>query len=218
MPDKQINQKIFCTTREAAEMLSVSLRTAQLWTESGLLEAWKTDGGHRRISRQSVERLLTEPVIQEQKTSSSRIEQIEANESKQNSFLKMLIVEDDNPLRRLYEINIRNWDLPINLSTALNGFEALVRIGQVRPDVLVTDLHMPGMDGFRMLYTICSMNELADMKKIVVSGLSSEEIKNHGGIPEGIQIFPKPIPFEKIKAIAEAEAVKRKLITTKEIS
>src|SRR5487761_2142988 len=133
MPDKQINQKIFCTTREAAEMLSVSLRTAQLWTESGLLEAWKTDGGHRRISRQSVERLLTEPVIQEQKTSSSRIEQIEANESKQNSFLKMLIVEDDNLLRRLYEINIRNWDLPINLSTALNGFEALVRIGQVRP-------------------------------------------------------------------------------------
>ena len=54
-------QKTFCTTREAAQMLGVSLRTAQLWAESGLLEAWKTDGGHRRISRHSVERLLASP-------------------------------------------------------------------------------------------------------------------------------------------------------------
>ena len=48
----------FCTTREAAELLNVSLRTAQLWVEKGLLEAWKTSGGHRRISRQSIESLL----------------------------------------------------------------------------------------------------------------------------------------------------------------
>ncbi len=50
--------KTFCTTQEAAKLLSVSLRTAQLWVESGLLEAWKTEGGHRRISRQSIESLL----------------------------------------------------------------------------------------------------------------------------------------------------------------
>jgi excisionase family DNA binding protein len=48
----------FLTTREAAQALGVSLRTAQLWVENGQLEAWKTEGGHRRITPDSVQRLL----------------------------------------------------------------------------------------------------------------------------------------------------------------
>ena len=39
------------STREAAEQLGVALRTVQLWVEAGVLPAWKTAGGHRRISR-----------------------------------------------------------------------------------------------------------------------------------------------------------------------
>lgn len=46
------------STREASEILGVSLRTVQLWVDGGILEAWKTAGGHRRISRASVEALL----------------------------------------------------------------------------------------------------------------------------------------------------------------
>jgi len=46
-----------CTTREAAELLGVSLRTVQLWVDSGVLQAWKTAGGHRRVSRQSIDAL-----------------------------------------------------------------------------------------------------------------------------------------------------------------
>nr|WP_152827919.1 helix-turn-helix domain-containing protein [Fertoeibacter niger] len=42
------------TTANAAELLGVSTRTAQLWVESGQLPSWKTPGGHRRIPRQAV--------------------------------------------------------------------------------------------------------------------------------------------------------------------
>ena len=48
----------FWSTREAADLLGVSLRTVQLWTEAGVLKAWKTAGGHRRINRDSVMQLL----------------------------------------------------------------------------------------------------------------------------------------------------------------
>jgi excisionase family DNA binding protein len=48
----------FLTTREAAELLGVALRTVQLWVEAGTLSAWKTAGGHRRITRESVEAML----------------------------------------------------------------------------------------------------------------------------------------------------------------
>ncbi|HOI51048.1 MAG TPA: helix-turn-helix domain-containing protein, partial [Azonexus sp.] len=52
--------EVFCTTREAAEMLHVSLRTVQLWVEAGVLKAWKTDGGHRRLPLSSVQALIKE--------------------------------------------------------------------------------------------------------------------------------------------------------------
>ncbi|MEK9953666.1 MAG: helix-turn-helix domain-containing protein [Curvibacter sp.] len=48
------------TTRQAGEVLGVAVRTVQLWVESGVLPAWRTAGGHRRISRGAVEKLLAE--------------------------------------------------------------------------------------------------------------------------------------------------------------
>lgn len=51
-------EKSFCTTREAAQLLGVSVGTVQLWVERGVLEAWKTTGGHRRVLRDSVDKLL----------------------------------------------------------------------------------------------------------------------------------------------------------------
>lgn len=53
--------KDILTTADAAELLGVSVRTAQLWVESGQLPSWKTPGGHRRIPRQAVLDLIDEP-------------------------------------------------------------------------------------------------------------------------------------------------------------
>lgn len=51
-----VNRELYCTTAEAARSLGVSIRTIQLWVDGGVLTAWKTVGGHRRILLDSVER------------------------------------------------------------------------------------------------------------------------------------------------------------------
>lgn len=48
------------TTRDAADLLGVSVSTAQKWIENGALESWKTPGGHRRMRRSAVVALLEE--------------------------------------------------------------------------------------------------------------------------------------------------------------
>lgn len=48
------------TTRDAANLLGISVSTAQKWIESGALESWKTPGGHRRMRRSAVVALLEE--------------------------------------------------------------------------------------------------------------------------------------------------------------
>lgn len=46
------------TTAQAARLLGVSLRTAQLWIEGGAIPSWKTPGGHRRVRRPDVLKLI----------------------------------------------------------------------------------------------------------------------------------------------------------------
>nr|CAD6437923.1 helix-turn-helix domain-containing protein [Rhizobium sp. Q54] len=50
--------KEILTTAQAAKLLGISVRTAQLWVESGDLPSWKTPGGHRRIPRSAVMPLI----------------------------------------------------------------------------------------------------------------------------------------------------------------
>lgn len=55
------NHPDILTTRQAADLIGVNLRSIQLWVESGKLAACKTPGGHRRIQRADVLRLLAGP-------------------------------------------------------------------------------------------------------------------------------------------------------------
>jgi excisionase family DNA binding protein len=187
-------QRKFCTTREAAELLGVSLKTAQLWSESGLLEAWRTEGGHRRIFRTSVERLLVD-------NGSARANP--AAEHKSNKDFHILVAEDEANLRKLYSIRLNSWRMSPQVTVVPNGFQALLKIGQKLPDLLITDLKMPEMDGFRMLQTLRELPDLESMAIVVVTGMDQVEIDAQGSLPADIRVFPKPIPFDAIENIAE---------------
>jgi excisionase family DNA binding protein len=175
----------FCSTKEAATMLGVSHRTVQLWVESGVLQAWKTAGGHRRIALASVNRLVDQ-----------RSQAIQSPPAHDGASLghKVLLVDDDATLLRLYELEIGGWDMPLDLIKANNGFEALIKIGEAKPDLLISDLSMPGMDGFRMIRTLRADQAYGGMAIIVISGLDRSTIKSMG-LPEDIPVFSKPVPF-----------------------
>jgi len=179
--------KVF-TTKQAAELLGVSLRTAQLWVESGVLKAWKTAGGHRRIARESVETLLQEK------------HRALGAESDGSPF-RILVVEDEPDILKLYQLAIKSWGLPVEVYTAKNGIEGLLRLGQFRPNVLITDLLMPSMDGVEMIRMLGTDPEYKDMTIIVVSTLNPAEVQERGGLPDGARLFAKPIPFEDIETV-----------------
>ena len=52
-PDNPAADSEVVSTSDAARQLGVSVRTIQLWVESGRLAAWKTAGNHRRIYQYS---------------------------------------------------------------------------------------------------------------------------------------------------------------------
>ena len=180
--------KDFFTSRVAAEQLGVSLTTVQQWVESGVLRAWKTAGGHRRIARNSVDDMLLE-------------QQVATQGGSEHKPLVVVVVEDDPFQQQLYEVKFHQWDLPIKLITTSSGFEGLLEIGRCQPDAIISDLDMPGMDGIEMIRTISSNNELENVQIIVVTGLSESEINARGGLPATIPILEKPIVFDELKAM-----------------
>jgi excisionase family DNA binding protein len=193
-PDLAYNAADFCSTKDAAALLGVSHRTVQLWVESGTLQAWKTAGGHRRITMVSVNKLVDER--------RSATGPATAPAPAVAEPVKLMLVDDDRTLLRLYELEIAGWNLPLTVTKAQDGFEALMRIGAQRPDILVSDLSMPGMDGFRMIRSLRADAACADMAIIVVSGLDGATIASMG-LPGDIPVFPKPVPFTQLRAAVE---------------
>lgn len=209
--------KAFCTTREAADLLGISVRTAQLWCESGLLDAWKTSGGHRRIVRESIDRLLrvADVVVPEGGRwvpPSTRLfwtPNAGWQEANAADGFHILVVEDDEALRRLYAFRLKRWSIRPTVNTAGNSYEALARLAKKQPDMMIIDLNMPGLNGFHLLRSLNESGTPATMITVVVSGLSPGEIEQHGGLPGGTPIFSKPVPFKELAAIAEGAVASR---------
>lgn len=199
MPSVTI-EKSFCTTREAAKLLGVSVGTVQLWVESGLLRAWKTAGGHRRVMRDSVDQLLRkEP---EQPATPVLAEPLSA----QPRQFKVMVVEDDADLLRLYQAKLARWPMATKVTGMYSAIAALLAIGRGGPDLLITDLNMPEMDGFSMLRLLHHAPELAHTTIVAVTGLDEAAIAARGGLPPDIQVLSKPIPFDKLQDIATSIA------------
>ena len=226
----------FCTTRQAAARIGVSHRTVQMWVENGTLQAWKTAGGHRRITVDSVERLL------EGRRSALAGHHVASAPSASSAALRaavvaaaaaafssaaigavpealmpattiaaaprplkiepprsVLIVDDDPMLLRLYELEISTWDMDIAVHKASNGIEALAQVGRARPDVLLSDLHMPGLDGFGMIRALRGDPATASLPLVVISGLDQPTVLSMG-LPADVTFFTKPAPLAALRA------------------
>ena len=171
-------QKDYLTTCEAAEILNVAVSTIQLWTNDGLLDAWTTAGGHRRIKKSSVENMLSN-----------------------NKDVSIVIVEDNEAERAIYEQYFELWGMRKKVSICQNGYAGLIHIGQFAPEIVITDLMMPNINGFEMIRAIEENSELDNTLIIVASALTSDEIKIRGGLPHDVVVFKKPVPFEELELL-----------------
>jgi excisionase family DNA binding protein len=187
-------EKEFYSTTEAAQRLGLSLGTVQQMVESGALEAWKTLGGHRRIRVSSVESFL-----------SRAGGTVPLDVPRLGGVLQVLIAEDDPMLQKLYAHTLQSWKLPLEVQVVSNGVDALFEIGRAMPDLLITDLLMPAVDGFEMIRRLRSNPQLPDMDIVVITGIAPEDIDSHGGLPADIVLYTKPAPFRELRGYVQAK-------------
>ena len=175
----------YCGTSYAARLLGLSVATVQSLVEKGEIEAWKTLGGHRRIALNSINSYLAK-----------NSPQLARADTDPKHRLRVLLVEDDEATRDLYQCQFDEWELPVDCTWMPSALQAMMDMASMQPDLLITDLSMPGVDGIEMLKTLKRNQNLASMQIVVISGLASEAVEARGGLPEHAHLMQKPINFD----------------------
>jgi CheY-like chemotaxis protein len=128
-----------------------------------------------------------------------------------SAHFRVLVVEDDAATLELFRAAIRGWDLPIDLTTMSSALEALIDINALRPDLLITDLQMPGVDGFELLRTLRGNTVFASMVLVTMSGLSHSDTLAKGGLPPYTVRLQKPIDMGWLNGFVTALLTRREL-------
>lgn len=192
-------QDTLITYEDAAQALNVSPVTIQLWVEGNVIAGLQSAEGDKRVSQRAVLQLIQNR-SNGQNGGGNRL-----TDGVASRRLRVLIVEDSNVLAQMYVSVIGSWELGVDLTIAHNGFEGLVQVGAMRPDLVITDLDMPGMNGFQMIRTLQKPGPGYVVPVfIAVSGMSEEAIQTRGGLPAGVQFLPKPMDFAAVRTLVEA--------------
>jgi excisionase family DNA binding protein len=192
----------YCGTTYAARLLGLSVGTIQSLVEKNELHAWKTQGGHRRISMPSIREY--------QRKHNMPITTTESNHQQ----LRVLVVDDDPVAREILRGFTSRSEIPVDCTIMSSGLEALIDIASIQPDVLIADLNMPGVDGFELLRTLRNNSQFSKMSCLAISALTQAEIDERGGLPEGVIFMPKPLSmhwlngfFAAIMATRQSESL-----------
>jgi DNA-binding response OmpR family regulator len=126
------------------------------------------------------------------------------DELKQGSGLrKVLIVDDESTIRETLGEHLSTRSEPYEVVTASDGFEAGRLVATVRPDVVLLDLRMPGIDGFQICRTIKADPESSNTVVIAMTGYYSQETAERILECGAVRCFAKPVEPSTLSAFID---------------
>ena len=108
-----------------------------------------------------------------------------------------VLAVDDIPLNLLLVQKMLS-RFNFKIRTATGGQQALDAVAELKPDLILLDLMMPGIDGFEVIRRIRENPETADIQIVILSALNSQEDVVKGFNAGANDFIMKPIIMEKL--------------------
>ena len=122
-----------------------------------------------------------------------------------------VLIVDDNP-ENLRVLGNMLRKLNYRIRVASNGEQALKSMEAAAPDILLLDIHMPGMDGYEVCRRLKASQELADIPVIFLSALTETFNKVTAYECGGADYITKPFQFEEVHVRLQAHLKNRRLL------
>ncbi len=110
--------------------------------------------------------------------------------------IKVLVVDDSNTIRRSADVFLRQAKCEVIL--AQDGFEALAKVAQYRPDVIFCDVMMPRLDGYQTCELLKKSPAFGDIPVVMLSSKDSLFDRARGNIVGSSEYLTKPFSRESL--------------------
>jgi len=170
----------FFTTFEISQICGVNPTTVQNWVKGKKLRAFQTPGGHRRVRREDLVAFLKEFGMP-----------LPADLSQDPPMV--LIVDDETDILDMLEDLLKSGEVGVKVAKAQNGVDALLMIGETKPDLLILDLMLPGMNGFEVCRKLKSSSGTRGIKIVAISGDHNPAIRERIMAAGADMFFTKPL-------------------------
>jgi excisionase family DNA binding protein len=216
------------STLEVARLLGMAVRSVQMMVDRGELEAWKTPGGHRRISRGSVERWRASRQQRSAETGAgqggtrpagpvdSHAGGTGAGTSAGTSTTDgddrpaILLIEDSIHYQNLITLLVRQQFPQAQLHVADDGIAGLAMAGRLQPRVMIVDILLPGIDGATLITSLRSHPQFNGIQLIVVTSLDEDARAPYAFALAGLPVVHKArlvadLPAHLTEALARTQ-------------
>jgi DNA-binding response OmpR family regulator len=119
---------------------------------------------------------------------------------RRGAFHPVLIVEDDVETRRFYQHVFRAHGFDVD--EAHNGFQAFEKAVESRPDLIVTDIAVPGLDGIELCRRLRADERTRDVPVLAVTGYGDRQYPVRALQAGANQVLFKPLDADVL--VAEA--------------
>lgn len=157
-------KRTFFTTFEIGEICEVNPTTVQNWVKEKKLKAYVTPGGHRRVRKEDLKAFMNEfgmpipPGLADTRP-------------------HVLIVDDEPEVLDMLKLVLESSGEELEIATARGGVEALLLIGERKPDLLILDIVLPGMNGIEVCTKLKSSPATRNIKIVAITGVHDPSLR-----------------------------------------
>lgn len=178
---------------KVAKRCNVSRTTVYRWIVNGHLKAYSLPSGHFRVTPEDLDLFRKNFGIPD-------VDHISAQRERLKDKLHVLIADDHPDMVLLLRKVVERYLPEAVIHEAVNGVDTCIVVGTIKPQLMLLDIMMPGMDGFAVLQELLRRPELADSRVIVVSAYEPfdrvEELSRLN--PQVVSCVRKPVSVESL--------------------
>lgn len=184
------------TTTDVAKLLDVAVASVANWIDHGQLVAGRTPGGHRRIE---VDDLLR--FIHHQK--------LKVPQELINGDRKVLVADDEMSIATWLADEIKSRHSDWLVRQAYDGFTAGELVGSFKPDVVILDIRMPGVNGLDVCRRIKSNEQTNGIAVIAMTAYAEGDMQEQILGAGARACFEKPFDIQAMMAEMESAMSER---------
>ena len=177
------------TSSEVGELLQVNPSSVKKWVDDGLLLAFRTPGGHRRIRAADLVSFLV------------RHEMPIPVDLQDAAKKRLLIVDDETDQLKALSRSFKRFADRVEVTTTSNGIDALVLVGSFHPHAVLLDVYMPGIDGLEVCRRLKKNPATKDVQVYVVSGAFTSALEQKALEAGAVKCLPKPIDAKQVLSL-----------------